>query len=621
MLCYIKDMKTFKTLSKFDTTDYSLAEGENGQVTIYQKNAIELTTKYVGMWLIINKELYYISNATPNDDSIDLIIKSPIYAFYRQVEYDSTKNTYGSLIEDIINTNYGINCPDPEFALNYISVNNHDTTPCVIETDDYGYIIPYEIFDDALYKGVAINFNFTNDSLAIDVHLANYETASIVFNDGSTTLESESYDANYISKVTIIHDLGMDEETQEEQYETIDFYLSEDGHVSTTPPVNRAKGIWKYYNASQDEAPMMVAIGAFSHNNDNHKIEFRCLRRFSLYQPIKMRLRDGIFSTIITSRVFNSGDDRYYYKCGNLATTLTEKIGSGTEENAEEIKKIKNRISNMSGGGGGGGGGAVESVNGRTGHITLYKSDVGLENVDDVRQYSASNPPPTPTKSAIGLGNVDNVRQYSADNPPPYPVTSVNGRTGDVVVQGGSGGGVVIQPDPPTGDELLWIDTDDPGEVHILPEIDDDNVSEYDTWSSAKIRDFIYPVGSIYMSVNNVSPAVIFGGTWEQIEDRFLLASGTTYTAGDTGGEAEHTLVRAELPAEQYRIGQDMSALGVAETWYLTYANKAIDSMQTGAAIQRSATGAWAYTEPIGSGQAHNNMPPYLAVYIWKRMA
>ena len=42
------------------------------------------------------------------------------------------------------------------------------------------------------------------------------------------------------------------------------------------------------------------------------------------------------------------------------------------------------------------------------------------------------------TKSDVGLGNVDNVKQYSASNPPPYPVTSVNGQTGDVTVQGGS---------------------------------------------------------------------------------------------------------------------------------------------------------------------------------------
>lgn len=76
---------------------------------------------------------------------------------------------------------------------------------------------------------------------------------------------------------------------------------------------------------------------------------------------------------------------------------------------------------------------------------SVTKNDVGLGNVDNVKQYSASNPPPYPvtsvnnktgavslSKSDVGLGNVDNVKQYSASNPPPYPVTSVNGQTGAV---------------------------------------------------------------------------------------------------------------------------------------------------------------------------------------------
>lgn len=64
-----------------------------------------------------------------------------------------------------------------------------------------------------------------------------------------------------------------------------------------------------------------------------------------------------------------------------------------------------------------------------------------------------------------------------------------------VIGEGASGGGgssgIAIQPDPPVGDELVWIDTDDPGTTHIIPEIDDDNVSSSDTWSSQKIAEAI----------------------------------------------------------------------------------------------------------------------------------
>ena len=73
----------------------------------------------------------------------------------------------------------------------------------------------------------------------------------------------------------------------------------------------------------------------------------------------------------------------------------------------------------------------VQSVNGQTGNVTVSGGAV-----DSVNGQTGTV---VITKSLIGLGNVDNVQQYSASNPPPYPVTSVNGQTGDVVVASGSG--------------------------------------------------------------------------------------------------------------------------------------------------------------------------------------
>ena len=61
-----------------------------------------------------------------------------------------------------------------------------------------------------------------------------------------------------------------------------------------------------------------------------------------------------------------------------------------------------------------------------------------------------------------------------------------------------------------------------------------------------------FPIGSIYLSVNSTSPASLFGGTWEKIKDKFLLASGDTYSAGATGGEATHTLTIEEMPSHSH---------------------------------------------------------------------
>lgn len=344
MLCYVKDVKTFETTKLVECTSYALAEGENGEATIYEKDASNLSNTYIGNWLVIKGELFYISGAMPNDNSsVKLEIQNPIYLFSRPVEYDDSLTHYGELIANIITENYGVNCPDSAYKMSYISVNSTDNTPCTVNADEYGYIIPYEIFENAIVDGVKIEFIFTNSSLSVRVSKANYEEGIVLFNDGITTLESESYSDDFIAKLSVIHDL-TEEGEDEETFEVIDYYLSEDGTVSTTVPAHRAKGIWAYANADKDTAPELVAVSEFLKNSSDHKIEFRSKNYYALCQPIKIRLRGSLFKTIITSRVLSSGDDRYYYKCGNLATSLTDKIAVETSQATGTIKKLKKTV-------------------------------------------------------------------------------------------------------------------------------------------------------------------------------------------------------------------------------------------------------------------------------------
>lgn len=67
--------------------------------------------------------------------------------------------------------------------------------------------------------------------------------------------------------------------------------------------------------------------------------------------------------------------------------------------------------------------------------------------------------------------------------------------------------------------------------------------------------DKVYPIGAIYMSTVSTNPGTLFGGTWAQIQDRFLLGAGTTYTAGNTGGAASQTLTTSHLPAHTHGVG------------------------------------------------------------------
>lgn len=124
-----------------------------------------------------------------------------------------------------------------------------------------------------------------------------------------------------------------------------------------------------------------------------------------------------------------------------------------------------------------------------------------------------------------------------------------------------------------------------------------------------------YPVGSIYMSVNNVSPAAIFGGTWEQLKDTFLLAAGDDYSAGTTGGSADAVLV-----SHNHRI------IGGENGTTNLHSAGAVYSGSTSAhwgAWFGSGYNGWdnVYATTEGESGTGKNMPPYLTVYMWKRIA
>lgn len=170
----------------------------------------------------------------------------------------------------------------------------------------------------------------------------------------------------------------------------------------------------------------------------------------------------------------------------------------------------------------------------------------------------------------------------------------------------------------------------------------------------------MYPVGSIYLSVNNVNPGTIFGGTWEQIQDRFLLAAGSTYAGGATGGASSHThtsaahthtsaahthttaghvLTVAEMPSHTHGIYYDAdfcaANTGNINSWKqglvnvdapgAYYTNMPQPYTGGGASHSHGNTGSTTpgntgSTTPGNTGSS-SSLPPYLAIYVWKRTA
>lgn len=161
-----------------------------------------------------------------------------------------------------------------------------------------------------------------------------------------------------------------------------------------------------------------------------------------------------------------------------------------------------------------------------------------------------------------------------------------------------------------------------------------------------QIIDMIYPIGSTYISVNSVNPSFLFGGTWEQLKDKFLLASGDTYSNGATGGSATVSLSASQMPRHNHSTNSHYHTASETNEYYVTStssgaSNKRVTVPTSGsnyADVQSSSTfhhrtvtgsaspstkytGGTGSTEAYQNGSAHENMPPYLVVYMWKRIA
>ena len=141
---------------------------------------------------------------------------------------------------------------------------------------------------------------------------------------------------------------------------------------------------------------------------------------------------------------------------------------------------------------------------------------------------------------------------------------------------------------------------------------------------SKGLLDYIYPVGSIYLSYSHVSPAELFGGTWVRIENAFLWATTPGGTIGQTGGESTHKLTVNELPSHKHDIvWNDTNPQLVSLSANKSTASDATAYQQgyrTSYAVSNVYPDSFIASE-TGGGAAHNNMPPYIQISAWRRTA
>lgn len=119
----------------------------------------------------------------------------------------------------------------------------------------------------------------------------------------------------------------------------------------------------------------------------------------------------------------------------------------------------------------------------------------------------------------------------------------------------------------------------------------------------------IYPIGSIYMSMNDTNPRLLFGGTWEQIQGRFLLGASSDYSAGSTGGESSHTITQDEAPRINMPYSSSSGSLSANGT------------LTSSAIYVHGGSSTYVNMQRKNNQKAMSLMPPYLAVYMWKRVS
>lgn len=124
-----------------------------------------------------------------------------------------------------------------------------------------------------------------------------------------------------------------------------------------------------------------------------------------------------------------------------------------------------------------------------------------------------------------------------------------------------------------------------------------------------------HPVGSIYQTISPENPAVTFGGgTWERIENRFIMGASDTYPAGSTGGEAKVAITVEQMPRHKH----DWIGVMNKRKGEIDYSDYAPDISEDHLASSYNSKAGVQYA---GEGKPHNNIPPYYSVYIWRRVA
>lgn len=334
MEVFVKDFGSYRTIKQATLVNSSLVvdslDAETSSLTVRGR---KINREDAGNWLIVDNIVYQIDTVAPDNNYTELILRHPLEAFSRPIELQvqPSDQTIGGFVAKVISKHW-VEESDPIYAIPYLVVSNLDTTGFVVpEIDDGGCFVLTD-YCRLMRKSYRVSVTFSNagDKLICEITKIPVATRNVSFADGRSLLESVSYGTSGYAKLTVLHDVNTKEKDADGNNvyvrEPSIWYLSEDGSVSQLVPSRRAIGEWGVLHLKDCPNVLEKVIEAFSENRSGHKVAFWSTLDIDVNTNCTFIVHGTTLKSYISYKQKDNTSNRFYYKAGELATTVTEKL-------------------------------------------------------------------------------------------------------------------------------------------------------------------------------------------------------------------------------------------------------------------------------------------------------
>ncbi len=334
MEVYIYSRSSFSYMTRATASSWNLPlagyKAASGSVVVAEL----LSPDYKDNWLLAGGEVWIIDRVEPADGMTTLTIAPGIDAFDRPLIYAGT--AHASTGEFLLRAFALFKDPgDPVYAMPYLDAVSVDASPFSPPERSEAGLWSLPDYIRRVWDKVCVHLRVDGQRLCVEIAPATPGTHTITMGD-ATELLQRTYSRQFTAKVTVV------QSTRQSTY-----YVDSVGSVSATAPSPRLAGEWKVVEARDNKSALEVAQEAFSENVAANKISFATAARYKLGDTIRTRL-DGQASTVkITAIRFSSGDSRYVYECGELTTSLSERLAAS--ESIEALGGVSNKGGSVDG--------------------------------------------------------------------------------------------------------------------------------------------------------------------------------------------------------------------------------------------------------------------------------